>query len=459
MSWYLSLAGLAAGLLVGSTAEAYSYTRTCAGTPAHWDAANRWRYSTNWPSNDIGETTTKNQIEYAFEEWEKPGCTNYSVSNGANTTQDPMGSSDLNIVGFRENSWPSSLGGSTTLAVTLTSTYSDCTIANSDMVVNAVDHEWIVGAPSYWDQADLRSVVTHEAGHWLGMDHSTHPGSSLSASYSGGINERTLTCDDTEGVCGSHPSGGNACTADIYCPCGVGCDGGYCDGVPTDPDPDPDPTGGACDGPKLTESESEPNDWTGDEDIDYWRPLSTGDFVISGNISSCGNDGSSYTGDKDWFVVDFPCTDDARFHLDWSGSGDLDFLVWDTSSQDPFAYGSQAGMSGPEGMDANNTGGQLYILVACWEGGSPSYTMTVDWKPFSTSLPAGGDADTDTDTDSDTDTDTDTDSDVDNDTGFDDPATPPEGAYNTMCGCSSGGPAGGLWLVGLLLLTRRRRNA
>jgi MYXO-CTERM domain-containing protein len=74
----------------------------------------------------------------------------------------------------------------------------------------------------------------------------------------------------------------------------------------------------------------------------------------------------------------------------------------------------------------------------------------------------GADSDTDTDSDSDTDTDVDTDTEID--TGFGDPARPPEGAYERgflgLCAVGPAAPASA-WMLGLLgmvpLLRRRRR--
>lgn len=54
---------------------------------------------------------------------------------------------------------------------------------------------------------DLESIVTHEAGHFLGLDHSTAiPAAVMRASYSpGDVTPRTLTPDDVAGICSIYP--------------------------------------------------------------------------------------------------------------------------------------------------------------------------------------------------------------------------------------------------------------
>ncbi len=55
---------------------------------------------------------------------------------------------------------------------------------------------------------DLASVVTHEAGHFLGLDHSGAFGATMGSGYDpGSIDARTLTDDDIAGICAIYPGG------------------------------------------------------------------------------------------------------------------------------------------------------------------------------------------------------------------------------------------------------------
>jgi MYXO-CTERM domain-containing protein len=64
---------------------------------------------------------------------------------------------------------------------------------------------------------DLASVVTHEAGHFLGLDHSLAPGATMASGYvPGSTAQRTLSEDDEAGVCAIYPEdrpfpGGKTC--------------------------------------------------------------------------------------------------------------------------------------------------------------------------------------------------------------------------------------------------------
>lgn len=373
---------IGAGILLAPTAQAFDYLDSCGGQPTRW-AGNQTTYqlSTSDVSNELAFSTYASQMETSFDEWTRPGCTAYTPTRGSDVNADPDGVSTANIVGFYESGWPAEWGSST-IGITLVSySPSNCLIGSSDMVFNGQNFTFNPNSNSS-NRVDFRSVATHEAGHWAGIGHSNYNGSSLWPSYSGGTAERDLTCDDTEAICGNAPSGATTCSADKYCDCGVSCDGGTCSGTAP-----VDPTDGTCSGSAVSFTEGEPNDWTGEDDVDYWQPTSGGDVIISGQVS-CGNNGSGYTADNDWFVVDLPCTDNARFTLDWTGSSDLDFVVYDTSTDEngenpPFAFNTDGGLSGPSSDDAV-AGGRIFAFVACWEGETTNYTFRVDREPFQT---------------------------------------------------------------------------
>lgn len=68
------------------------------------------------------------------------------------------------------------------------------TIINEDELWNTKD------IPSFWKH-DLQSVLTHELGHWLSLDHSKYPQSTMySRNKRGTIILRTLSRDDIAGI-------------------------------------------------------------------------------------------------------------------------------------------------------------------------------------------------------------------------------------------------------------------
>jgi len=422
-----------------------SYTRWPAGDPN-----TDWRLSANYliPSNQsISSAETEIIIQEAFDEWGNPGCSEFDAEQKPNGSGDPFGNSSNNLVGFYSN-WPGNLG-STTLAITAPSwTGFSCHIGNADMIINADTTNWIDGNPPTWNQADLRSVITHEVGHWIGFDHSNYDGSSMTAYYSGNTAERTLTCNDTEGVCDLYDNNSNACTDNFYCPCGIACTNGICEGAGGDTDTDI--LDDDCEGKPETYEESEPNDWSNNHDLN-WITSEGGDLTITGTIS-CGNAGGSWTEDPDWTVVDFPCVDQGRFILDWtSSSSDLDFFVWDAKSSETIIQSATGGMTGPL-IETATTGGRLYFQVLCWEGNTTAYEMRVDWAPFDDDEP---------EPEPESEPEPEDDWDIDEDTSADDTSTNTSTIEDEKsCGCaaSSKGAVGWPLVFGLFGLALRRRS-
>ncbi len=460
------LSALLLGLLAPTSAFAWT-SITTNGQPLWWTSGNpetTWHLSSSHTSDDLGNSSVDSALAAAMNEWAVPGCTSFNASQGSDRSGDPVNDNqNENLVGFTAQ-WPAAYGA-TTLAVTVPVFYGDGEIIRASMTINELNYEWITGTPAYWDEADLQAIGAHEFGHWIGFDHNTYSGSTLTAYYSGGTGERTLTCDDTEGVCSKYTSSSNSCTDDRYCACGVGCNDGTCGGVPADDDDatggdDDDVVTGECSGPAENFDESEPNDWQGEDDVDYATP-GGGDLTISGSID-CGNNGEGYTGDADWFVVDFPCQEGARFNLDWSGSNsDLDFYVW-TQTGDELTNSATAEMSGPVSSDAF-AGGRLFFLIACWEGSSTSYDFTVDWLPFGASGDDDDDATAPPDDDDDDVVSDDDDAVDDDDDAADDDDDGGGGGSSRRGGCScdlpSSGGSGALALViGLAGLGLRRRR-
>lgn len=70
------------------------------------------------------------------------------------------------------------------------------------MVINDVI-PWNCEGPTAPGEYDLETVVLHELGHMLGLDHSPERGSIMNSSYHG--QQRTLGIDDVNGICALYP--------------------------------------------------------------------------------------------------------------------------------------------------------------------------------------------------------------------------------------------------------------
>jgi hypothetical protein len=71
--------------------------------------------------------------------------------------------------------------------------------------------------PTQSTQFDLLAIVTHEAGHFLGLDHSPEPDATMYYAYNPpSTDARTLSEDDTRALCAAYPDSreipnGNTC--------------------------------------------------------------------------------------------------------------------------------------------------------------------------------------------------------------------------------------------------------
>lgn len=111
---------------------------------------------------------------------------------------------NANVIVFRDDDWPYS---SRALALT-TVTYGLDTgvIRDADMEINTAGVEFTFDdvAPAY----DFQSIITHEAGHFLGLAHSSVEGSTMVLSYEKGTTDlRSLDADDAAGICAVYGPG------------------------------------------------------------------------------------------------------------------------------------------------------------------------------------------------------------------------------------------------------------
>jgi hypothetical protein len=94
---------------------------------------------------------------------------------------------------------------SSTAAITLTTFFCSGQIMDADMLVNGEDWAWTTSGAS--DHADIQSVITHEAGHFIGFGHNPDPQSTMYFQTTvGDLRPRTLTADDAQGACDVYPA-------------------------------------------------------------------------------------------------------------------------------------------------------------------------------------------------------------------------------------------------------------
>jgi hypothetical protein len=153
-------------------------------------------------------------MKTAFAAWEAAACGNGTprivVTEGAPATctkhEYNQDHANANIIVFRDDGWPYE-GSSNTLALT-TVTYNLDTgeIYDADMELNSADNHFTTTNTAV--EFDLLSVVTHEAGHFLGLAHSQEAEATMYPDYKpGDLGLRSINPDDIAGMCVIYPPG------------------------------------------------------------------------------------------------------------------------------------------------------------------------------------------------------------------------------------------------------------
>ncbi|MBI4816821.1 MAG: matrixin family metalloprotease [Deltaproteobacteria bacterium] len=154
-------------------------------------------------------------VRSALEAWSAPACTSFRFLDGGTDASASRSNDDgVNRVVFVESDWPGAANGAT--ATTLRRR-SGGRWVEADVLINGQDFTWSTNGDVH--ARDLQSIVVHELGHVLGLQHSADPESTMYFGSTNGITyARTLDEDDVAGVCFLYPAGPRACDSDADCP-------------------------------------------------------------------------------------------------------------------------------------------------------------------------------------------------------------------------------------------------
>jgi len=112
---------------------------------------------------------------------------------------------NANIILFHDDEWPYPAGSDVLALTTVTFSKKNGDIYDVDMEINAkqpLSASEVVDPEAY----DLQSIMTHEAGHFLGLGHSLNPEATMWTQYSTGTDSfRDLSDDDIAGICSTYP--------------------------------------------------------------------------------------------------------------------------------------------------------------------------------------------------------------------------------------------------------------
>jgi hypothetical protein len=248
----LAALGIAAVLLTPAAAAAYCRTAGCEGvvgarcvpeTPSDCGIVLAWpqdclSYSLQADGTRFADLArVRELVRLGFDQWEGADCGGGATPKlalketelvaCADRTFDQTGA-NANLIVFRDDDWPYSQRGVLALT-TVTYGLDTGTIRDADMEINTADVTFTFddAAPQY----DFQSIVTHEAGHFLGLAHSQEEGATMVRDYQkGSVDLRSLAGDDVAGVCAVYPPGDPG-TCDptpeggLVAECGSGGDG------------------------------------------------------------------------------------------------------------------------------------------------------------------------------------------------------------------------------------------
>ena len=182
------------------------------------------------PPSAITAIDAQTELDVAARAWGLPSCSAARFSVGDAFAMSGDGASDgTNEVIVHATDWPAALEPG---AVAHTVIYlAGTTIVEADVHLNAKDFTFVVGdVPG---SVDLRSVLTHELGHVMGIGHSADPRATMAAGMPPGIAGRSLEDDDLAAICALYPLAPpvlHGCDrGDAPCPTGTACVGHGCE--------------------------------------------------------------------------------------------------------------------------------------------------------------------------------------------------------------------------------------
>jgi hypothetical protein len=222
-----SLALGAALLAAAAPAAAFCRSTTCTGDcPRDADGCKTAGHPLQWPGGCVGFSLQRDgttnlpmdevrpAIEAAFVTWSDLDCGGGAASIAfseladvsCHATEYNPGDPNANIILFQDTKW-SYHGADDTLAkTTVTFDAETGRILDADIEVNQAYNEFTVGDANV--VYDLQSILTHEIGHFLGLDHTMDPDATMNAGYDpGSTSLRTLEADDIAGACAIYPPG------------------------------------------------------------------------------------------------------------------------------------------------------------------------------------------------------------------------------------------------------------
>lgn len=186
-------------------ASAYTFTVNSSGFVPTWASMPIPFWINQSGSPQIANGSEFTAVQAAFQTWQNDSLANISFVYQGTTPVSTVGQDGLNVVTFVDSSVPIGLetAAATFVFSTIDATGSD-TIQEADIALStnaALAKFSTSGGQAY----DIQSVVTHEVGHLLGLNHSGLLSSVMTPYMDYGLDGRTLSYDDMAGAAELYP--------------------------------------------------------------------------------------------------------------------------------------------------------------------------------------------------------------------------------------------------------------